>query len=167
MPNYRPKGAETMRGPGRSSGVKSGETRRRNRDERIIRGYAYEKWGIETPGPRRMAAHPWCLTCRQSSAGVSLRNKLKPCACGCAAARTRRTGGVRSVAISTSKSKLRPRPREGGFPALACARAPNSIASRRFSGTADSSGGFAYLRVSGRGQIEGDGFTRQRAAIKA
>jgi DNA invertase Pin-like site-specific DNA recombinase len=26
---------------------------------------------------------------------------------------------------------------------------------------------FAYLRVSGKGQIEGDGFTRQRAAIKA
>jgi DNA invertase Pin-like site-specific DNA recombinase len=26
---------------------------------------------------------------------------------------------------------------------------------------------FAYLRVSGRGQIEGDGFPRQRAAIKA
>ena len=26
---------------------------------------------------------------------------------------------------------------------------------------------FSYLRVSGRGQIEGDGFTRQRAAIKA
>lgn len=26
---------------------------------------------------------------------------------------------------------------------------------------------FAYLRVSGRSQIEGDGFTRQRAAIKA
>ncbi|HVZ15664.1 MAG TPA: recombinase family protein [Terriglobales bacterium] len=26
---------------------------------------------------------------------------------------------------------------------------------------------FAYLRVSGKGQLEGDGFTRQRAAIKA
>ena len=26
---------------------------------------------------------------------------------------------------------------------------------------------FAYLRVSGKGQIDGDGFTRQRAAIKA
>jgi len=26
---------------------------------------------------------------------------------------------------------------------------------------------FAYLRVSGKGQIEGDGFSRQRAAIKA
>jgi site-specific DNA recombinase len=26
---------------------------------------------------------------------------------------------------------------------------------------------FSYLRVSGKGQIEGDGFTRQRAAIKA
>src|SRR6185312_8855790 len=26
---------------------------------------------------------------------------------------------------------------------------------------------FAYLRVSGKGQVEGDGFTRQRAAIKA
>ena len=26
---------------------------------------------------------------------------------------------------------------------------------------------FAYLRVSGRGQIEGDGFPRQRAAVKA
>ena len=25
---------------------------------------------------------------------------------------------------------------------------------------------FAYLRVSGKGQIEGDGFTRQLAAIK-
>src|SRR5512133_4347483 len=26
---------------------------------------------------------------------------------------------------------------------------------------------FAYLRVSGKGQLEGDGFPRQRAAIKA
>ena len=26
---------------------------------------------------------------------------------------------------------------------------------------------FGYLRVSGRGQIEGDGFKRQEAAIKA
>ena len=26
---------------------------------------------------------------------------------------------------------------------------------------------FAYLRVSGKGQLDGDGFTRQRAAIKA
>ena len=26
---------------------------------------------------------------------------------------------------------------------------------------------FSYLRVSGKGQIEGDGFARQRIAIKA
>ena len=26
---------------------------------------------------------------------------------------------------------------------------------------------YAYLRVSGKGQIDGDGFTRQRTAIKS
>jgi len=35
MPNHRPKGAETMRKLGRSGGLKSGETRRANRAERI------------------------------------------------------------------------------------------------------------------------------------
>jgi hypothetical protein len=42
MPNHQPKGTETMRKLGRSGGLKSGETRRANRAERIKRG-------IETP----------------------------------------------------------------------------------------------------------------------
>src|SRR5580704_4756067 len=49
MPNYRPKGRETMRKLGRSGGLKSGETRRMNRAARIIEEYASGKRGIETP----------------------------------------------------------------------------------------------------------------------
>jgi hypothetical protein len=49
MPNYRPKGAETMRKLGRSGGLKSGETRRMNRAARIIEEYACGKWGTEAP----------------------------------------------------------------------------------------------------------------------
>jgi hypothetical protein len=47
MPNYRPKGTETMRKLGRSGGLKSGETRRGQRLERIIGEYAREKYGIK------------------------------------------------------------------------------------------------------------------------
>ena len=38
-----------MRRLGRAGGLKSGETRRLNRDVGIIWEYAREKWGIETP----------------------------------------------------------------------------------------------------------------------
>ena len=44
-----PRDTETMRRLGRAGGLKSGETRRLNRDVGIIWEYAREKRGIETP----------------------------------------------------------------------------------------------------------------------
>lgn len=71
MPNFQPKGAEMMRKLGRSGGLKSGETRRRNRAERILEEYASGKRGIETPETAK-AGYPSVASCVSGVTGEGL-----------------------------------------------------------------------------------------------
>src|ERR1035437_6663117 len=49
---------------------------------------------------------------------------------------------------------------------MPCFQRFNSNSSLRYNRAMSKTTAFAYLRVSGKGQIKGDGFPRQRAAIR-